>query len=63
LIVPIRIGGLDSTSAWQGSVREATGGQPTSMGAGGLLGLLVILVVASFVSNDVAEALGKFSFD
>jgi len=59
-IAPILNVGHDTTSAWQGSVRQATGGQSTSMGAGGLLGLLVISVVPSLVSNDVAEALGGF---
>lgn len=48
---PIRNGGHDITLAWQGSARQATGG---------LLGLLVISVVASLVGNDVAEALGRF---
>jgi diacylglycerol kinase (CTP) len=45
-VAPIRNGGYGVTSAWQGSIRQATSGQPTGMGAGGLLGLLVILVAA-----------------
>jgi hypothetical protein len=40
-------------------VRQATAGEPTSMGAAGLLGLLTISVVAGLVSG-VAEALGMF---
>ena len=41
-------------------MRQVTSGQPTGMGAGGLLGLLVILVVARLVSNGIVEALGRF---
>jgi len=58
-VAPIRNGGLDISWAWQGGVRQAAGGEPTSMGASGLLGLLAISVVAGLVSG-VAEALGMF---
>ena len=59
-VLTLRNGVYGITSAWQGSIRQATSGQPASMGAGGLLGLLVISVMASFVSNIVTEALGRF---
>ena len=58
-VAPLRNGGLDISWAWKGGVRQATAGEPTSMGAGGLLGLLAISVVAGLVSG-VAEALGMF---
>jgi len=59
-IAPICNRGHGITLAWRGSVRQATGGQPTSTGAGGWLGLLVISIVAGLVRNDVAAALGRF---
>ena len=59
-IAPIPNGGYGVSLAWQGSMRQVTSGQPTGMGAGGLLGLLVILVVARLVSNGIVEALGRF---
>ena len=55
----MRNGGHDISWAWKGGVRQLIGGEPTSTGAGGLLGLLVISVVAGLVSG-VAEALGMF---
>jgi len=45
----------------RGVVRQAAGGEPTSMGAGGLSGLLAISVVAGLVGGvTVAEVLGVF---
>jgi diacylglycerol kinase (CTP) len=58
LIAPIRNGGRDITWAWTGGVRDVVpSGEPTSLGGGGPLGLLVLSVFAGVVSG-VAEALG-----
>jgi len=58
-VAPMRNDGQDISWGWQGGVRQVTtaGGDSTSMGAGGALGLLAITVVAGFVSG-IAEALG-----
>jgi hypothetical protein len=56
----MRNGGMDVIWSWDGGVRdyvETKNGAAAGMGAGGLLGLLVIAMVAGVVSG-VAEALG-----
>ncbi|KAF8188034.1 hypothetical protein BJ912DRAFT_968981 [Pholiota molesta] len=63
LIAPIRNGGRDITWAWTGGVRDVVpNGEPTSLGGGGPLGLLVLSVFAGVVSG-VAEALDLGSLD
>jgi len=58
-VAPLCNGVFDISWAWKGGVRQATACEPTSICAGGLLGLLAISVVAGVVSG-VAEALGMF---
>ncbi|KAF9474383.1 hypothetical protein BDN70DRAFT_815769 [Pholiota conissans] len=62
-VAPIRAGGRDITWAWTGGVRNiAANGEATSLGGGGVLGLLVLSIVAGVVSG-IAEALDLGSLD
>jgi len=58
-IAPLRTSGSEMTWSWDDGVRRiAESGEVTSLGAGGVFGLIAISVVSGLVSG-IAEALGN----